>query len=143
MTVMPSGGSITGAMCRNHPDASAVDRCAGCAEPFCPNCLVEMNGQKYCGACKVMAAQAQPLMYEGGAAIPSKEAKTALICAIVGIFIAALPLGIVAIAVGAKAKKMMAVNPRITGSGMATAGIIIGVIDILLGIFNIVARVNR
>jgi len=41
--------------CKAHPDVLAVDRCAGCAEPFCENCLVEIGCAKYCGSCKVMA----------------------------------------------------------------------------------------
>ena len=50
--------------CKNHPEATAVDRCVGCAEPFCANCLVELHGQKYCGSCKVMAVQTQPIIEE-------------------------------------------------------------------------------
>ena len=62
MTAMP--GAVSGAMCRNQPSVPAVDRCAGCAEPFCANCLVDMNGRKYCGSCKVMALQTpHPIMH--------------------------------------------------------------------------------
>ena len=71
--------------CKNHPDLQAVDRCIGCAEPFCGDCLVEIHGQKYCGSCKIMALKGQPLILEEPT-IPCKEANEALTYAIVGIF---------------------------------------------------------
>jgi uncharacterized RDD family membrane protein YckC len=40
-------------LCSNHVDeAEGVRRCARCAAPFCPDCLVELSGRPYCGACK-------------------------------------------------------------------------------------------
>ena len=51
------------AMCKNHPGVVATTRCAGCAEEFCSNCVVDVQGQNYCGACKVMGAAGQdPLL---------------------------------------------------------------------------------
>lgn len=70
--------------CKNHPGTAAVARCVGCSESFCANCLVDIHGQKYCGQCKVMAAQAAPVIE--GRALPCKEAGEALKYAIVGIF---------------------------------------------------------
>ncbi len=51
--------------CKNHPGVQAVGRCAGCSEAFCSNCLVEIQGQKYCGSCKVMAVKAPPVVEQG------------------------------------------------------------------------------
>ncbi len=62
--------------CKNHPSLAAVDRCVGCAEPFCHACLVEIHGEKYCTQCKVMAlpeklpAAAEQPMYAAGPASP-------------------------------------------------------------------------
>ncbi len=109
--------------CKNHPGTPAVARCAGCAETFCSNCLVPMGGQYYCGSCKVLAVQGQPMIEE--ATIPCKEAKEALIYAIVGLFCCAIVLGPIAIYKALQAKKMMAADPRLTGSGKATAAMII------------------
>jgi uncharacterized RDD family membrane protein YckC len=40
-------------LCRNHIDVDAgVRRCARCAIPFCPDCLVEISGRPYCLMCK-------------------------------------------------------------------------------------------
>jgi hypothetical protein len=63
--------------CKNHPEIPALDRCAGCAEPFCKDCLVDIQGQKYCGSCKVMALRGQSPVVEE-ASIPCKEANEAL-----------------------------------------------------------------
>lgn len=43
--------------CKNHPGTAAIDRCSGCAETFCFNCLVEIQGGKYCASCKWMLVQ--------------------------------------------------------------------------------------
>ncbi len=101
--------------CKNHPEVTAVDRCAGCAEPFCNDCLVEMNGQKYCGSCKVLALQGQPAVVEE-ATIPCKEANEALTYAIVGIFCCGIILEPLALIKASKARKMIAMNPRLQGS---------------------------
>src|SRR5205814_210484 len=109
------GPGGAGAACRNHPEYAAYDRCAGCAEPFCSNCLVEMQGRYYCGQCKVMALQGQPINY--GVSIPCKEADEALKNAIIGIFCFGVIVGPIAISKALQAKKMIALNPQLTGSG--------------------------
>jgi hypothetical protein len=125
--------------CKNHPNMPAIDRCAGCAEPFCPDCLVELQGQKYCGSCKVMAVQGQPIIEE--ATMPCKQAGEALTYAIIGIFCLGIILEPMAIAKALKAKKMMEANPRLTGSGKATAALIIGIVSLVLWVIGIIARI--
>ncbi|MEJ0090912.1 MAG: DUF4190 domain-containing protein [Limisphaerales bacterium] len=127
--------------CKNHPEVAAADRCAGCAEPFCPDCLVEIQGQKYCGSCKSMALRGSPIIAEE-ATIPCKEAGEALTYSIVGLFCFGIILGPIAISKALKAKKMMALNPRLTGSGKATAGLIIGIIALVLWVLSILVRVT-
>ncbi|HEX9045386.1 MAG TPA: hypothetical protein VF988_00045 [Verrucomicrobiae bacterium] len=127
--------------CKNHPDVTAVDRCAGCAEPFCGDCLVDIHGQKYCGACKTMALRGAGPVIAEEATIPCKEASEALTYAIIGLFCFGIILEPVAISKALKAKKMMELNPRLTGSGKVTAALIIAVIGLLLWILGLVARV--
>jgi hypothetical protein len=131
---------ITHMQCKNHPEVPAVDRCAGCAESFCANCLIEIQGQKYCASCKTMALRGTPPMVEE-ATIPCKEAGEALKYAIIGIFCFGIILEPVAISKALKAKKMMAMNPRLTGSGKATAGLIIGIVGLVLWVLGMIARV--
>ncbi len=129
--------------CKNHPTIAAVDRCSGCAEPFCPDCLVEIHGQKYCGSCKVMALQGQPAVLVEEATIPCKEASEALTYAIVGIFICGIILEPIALSKAAKAKKMIALNPRLSGSGKATAATVIGVVGLVLWVLGLLTRLAR
>ena len=126
--------------CKNHPGVQALDRCAGCAEPFCGDCLVDIQGQNYCGSCKVMAVQGQPMVEE--ATLPCKEADEALKYAIIGIFCFGIILEPIAIAKAAKARKMMALNPRLSGSGKATAALVIGIVALILWVLGIIARVG-
>ena len=124
--------------CKNHPSVAAVDRCAGCAEQFCADCLVEIQGQKYCAACKVMALKGPPVMVDEGT-INCPEANEALTYAIISLFCFGFILGPIAISKAGKAKKMIALNPRLAGAGKATAARIIGIIGLVLsGIFILV-----
>jgi hypothetical protein len=127
--------------CKNHPDVAAADRCAGCAEPFCSDCLVEIQGQKYCGACKSMALRGGAPQVAEEATIPCKEASDALTYSIVGIFCFGIILEPIAISKALKAKKMIQMNPRLTGSGKVTAALIIASVALLLWVLGIIARV--
>jgi len=124
--------------CRNHPDASAEGRCAGCAEPFCPNCLVDIRGQKYCGSCKVLAVRGQPLVEE--ATIPCATADEALKYALIGIVCFGIILEPIAISKAMKAKNEIAADPRLTGSGKANAALVIAIVALGLWVLGIIAR---
>ena len=127
--------------CKNHPDAAAEARCAGCQESFCSNCLVEMGGKQYCGSCKVMAVRGTPVVEE--ATLPCKEADEALKYALIGIVCFGIILEPMALSKASKAKKMMALNPRLTGAGKASAAQIIGVVALILWVLGIIARINQ
>lgn len=126
--------------CKNHPNVAAVDRCAGCAEPFCGDCLVEIQGQKYCAACKQMAMKGPPVLAEE-ATIPCKEANDALTYAIVGIFCFGIVLEPIALVKASKAKKMIEMNPELTGSGKVTAARIVASVALILWVLGMVARI--
>jgi hypothetical protein len=143
-------------LCRNHPETQAVDRCAGCMEPFCGNCLVTVRGRKYCAGCKVMAvaggagAPAFAGATAGGAVAaapvfeaatePCPEANEALKYAIIGIFCFGIILEPIAISKALKAKKMIAANPNLTGGGKATAALIIAIVGLVLWVLGLMAR---
>lgn len=127
--------------CRNHPAAPAADRCAGCMEPFCENCLVSIRGRKYCASCKVMALGNQTPVFESVTEV-CKEANEALKYAIIGLFCFGIILEPIAISKALKARKMMEANPNLTGSGRATAALIIAVIGLLLWVAGIFARIS-
>ena len=127
--------------CKNHPGVAGVARCAGCAETFCGDCLIEIQGQHYCGSCKVMTVQAQPAPAAFGD-IPCKEAKDALWYAIIGIFCFGIILEPIAIVKALKAKKLIADNPRLSGAGNATAALVIAIIVLCLTVIGVLARIS-
>ncbi|MBO5349149.1 MAG: DUF4190 domain-containing protein [Clostridia bacterium] len=54
-----------------------------------------------------------------------------LVCSLIGIFIAGVAMGVVAISLGVAAKKHIKIFQNEKGEGLATAGIVIGIIDIV------------
>lgn len=83
---------------------------------------------------------APPVVEE--ATIPCKEAKEALTYAIVGIFCFGIILEPIAISKALKARKMMQMNPQLTGSGKATAALIIGIVALVLWVLGMIARIS-
>ncbi len=135
--------------CRNHPEVAAADRCAGCMEPFCGNCLVTVRGRRYCGGCKVMALGGSAGVVAGAlpaapvfeaATEPCPEANEALKYALIGLLCFGIILEPIAINKALKARKMIAANPNLTGSGKATAALIIATIGLVLWVLGIMAR---
>jgi len=98
-----------------------------------------MHGQKYCGSCKVMALKGQPVVVEE-ATIPCKEANEALTYALIGIFCFGIILEPIALSKAAKARKMIALNPQLQGSGKVTAATIIASIALVLWVIGMITR---
>ena len=74
--------------------------------------------------------------------MPCKLAGEALTYAIVGLFCFGIILEPIAIIKANKAKKMMAANPALTGSGKATAALTIAIIGLVLWVLGIISRVS-
>ncbi|MBI3855056.1 MAG: RDD family protein [Planctomycetes bacterium] len=46
------------AACANHPDVlGGLNPCSNCEKSFCPDCLVELKGRRFCAACKLEAVR--------------------------------------------------------------------------------------
>lgn len=73
-------------------------------------------------------AGAQPEQRKSGKAIAS------LVCGIVGLVVAGIILGIIAVTLGLLAKREIAADPGLTGGGLATAGIVTGAIGFVLAV---------
>ena len=127
--------------CKNHPGVPATDRCAGCAETFCPNCLVVLGGQRYCASCKVLAVSGRTVVEQ--ATIPCAMADEALKYALIGIICFGVILGPMAISKAMKAKNEIAADPSLTGEGKANAALIIGILDLLFWALGLIARFAR
>ena len=109
-------------------------------------------GKKRCPHCKELVAEREQLcpfceqstspdgLYHG----PKENAPGAvasLVWAIVGLFFCGPILGAVAISNAKKAEGYIATSPRYGGEGMAKAGRILGIIDIVLWLLVIALRV--
>lgn len=128
--------------CKNHPDVAAVNRCAACAEAFCPNCLVEIQGQPYCASCKVLGVQGQPAAFVQPS-IPCKEANEALTYSLIGIICLGIILEPIAIIKALRAKRLIAENPQLSGAGKANAALIIGIVSLILWAVGVIARLSQ
>jgi hypothetical protein len=134
------------AQCRNHPNVPATGRCTGCAEEFCSNCLVDVRGQQYCSACKVMALEGKvpgaAMAAQERGQLPNKAAKEVLILSIVSIFCCGIILGPIAIFKAVQARAELNRDPQLGGSGMVTAALVIAIISTILNILGLALRVS-
>ena len=128
--------------CCNHGETPAVGHCAGCAEAFCGNCLLDLGGNLYCGSCKVLALNGRTPMLEKVMS-PCAEAGSAMSSAVVGFFILGHILQPVAIIKALEARKQIAADPRLTGWGKANAALALAVVGLILLGLNLIARSSR
>ena len=71
--------------------------------------------------------------------VEAPGAKASMICGIIGLFCFGIVLGPIALIMGLGAKSKIKQSPeKYTGDGMATAGIVLGIIGIAGGIINII-----
>ncbi len=75
----------------------------------------------------------------GGPAVTAGKATGALVCGIVGLLLCGVILGPVAIYLGMTAKReIQESGGRLKGSGMATAGIVLGIIALITFVLSII-----
>ncbi len=67
-------------------------------------------------------------------------AKQALMYAVIGLFCFGIVLGPMAVSKARSAKMILAGNPGMRGEGMATAALIIGIVDIAFWVVGLCAR---
>jgi hypothetical protein len=101
-----------------------------------------MGGTRYCGSCKVLAIQGLPAFVEE-ATIPCVEADEAFKYALIGIVCFGIIVGPVAISKALKAKKKIALNPRLMGEGKATAALILGIAVLVLWVLRLISGMSK
>jgi hypothetical protein len=101
---------------------------------------VEVQGQKYCGSCKIMAVKRPPVMEEGDT--PCENAGKALTYSIIGIFCFGVVFGPLAVAKALEARKEIRADPRLSGLAKANIGLLLGITVFALWLLNIIARVK-
>lgn len=76
---------------------------------------------------------------EGGGERSSGKATASLVVAILGLIVAGVVLGLVAIVLGVLARRDIAREPGLGGGGRATAGIVLGAIGFVLAVVILAA----
>jgi hypothetical protein len=115
----------------DYPGVARRPRRAGLAADgaACIHCARQITfGMPFCPYCR--QAQTPDGVY-AGPTVNAPGAVASLVCGILGFFICGLILGIIAITKAQEAKRAIAADPRYTGAGMATAGMVLGIIDLV------------
>ncbi len=71
------------------------------------------------------------------------DAKQALILGIVSLFCCGIVLGPVAIMKANNARQAIAMDPTLRGGGMATAGMVLGIVSLVLNLLGLAAQFLR
>ena len=94
----------------------------------CPHCGKTIRSKApLCPHCKQVPTPDG--VYRG----PTQNAPGAvasMVLGLVGLFVCGLILGIIAIVKSSEARKAIASNPRYVGGGYATAGLVMGIVDL-------------
>lgn len=107
----------------------------------CPNCRSAiMVGAQICPACRAITS---PDGIYHGPKINAPGATQALVYGLIGLVFCGVILGPVAISKASAAKRAMASDPTLGGEGMATAGTVLGIIDLVLFVIYVMIRVSN
>jgi hypothetical protein len=99
-------------------------------------------GLMYCNQCRALLPIGAPMcancqaftspdnMYHGPR-MNAPGAVASLVCGIIGLLICGIVFGPIAIAQSSQAKRAIAADPTLGGGGMATAGLILGILDLV------------
>jgi hypothetical protein len=99
-----------------------------------------MVGAQICPACRAITS---PDGIYHGPKINAPGATQALVYGLIGLVFCGVILGPVAISKASAAKRAMASDPTLGGEGMATAGTVLGIIDLVLFVIYVMIRVSN
>ena len=112
---------------------------------ICPKCGCRVQpGDQFCNTCgSKIEAPIVNNMVNNQQNIPAtgKTVGTAiasLVCGLAGLLIFGLPLGIVAISLGTASLNHLKNFPQDKGKGLAIAGLVIGIVDVVLIILSVI-----
>lgn len=143
------------AECVNAPlrrlDAPVAGAGAGPAVPYvqalppglvaCPSCRVPFAiGSPICPACRMITS---PDGIYHGPKTNAPGAVQALVYGLVGLVFCGVILGPVALSKASSAKAAMAADPTLGGEGLATAGTVLGIVDLVLFVVYLMIRVSH
>lgn len=106
----------------------------------CPSCKATLPiGTQICAVCRTITT---PDGLYHGPLTTAKAATKALTFGILGLFICGVIFGPLAISNANAAKREIASDPTVGGGGLATAGLVLGIIDLVAWVIIILARVG-
>lgn len=106
--------------------------CPGCRSPA-------LAGSMICPLCRAILS---PDGIYHGPKMTAPDAKTALICGIVGLLFCGVVLGPLAISKASAAKQAIAKDPTLSGEGLATAGMVLGILDLVFFVIVLALRMS-
>jgi hypothetical protein len=125
------------------PRAAVISHAQGLGSGYmpCPRCGVEIIvGSPICPACKAITS---PDGLYHGIKTNAPGAVRSLVYGLIGLVFCGIILGPYAIAKASSAKQAMAKDPTLGGAGLATAGTVLGVVDIVLFLLYFAVRMSR
>jgi Domain of unknown function (DUF4190)/Prokaryotic RING finger family 1 len=106
----------------------------------CPRCGSEIGlGVPLCPVCRAITS---PDGLYHGPLVNAPGAVASLVYAIIGLFVCGVILGPVAISKSNAARQAMRTDPTLGGGGLATAGMVIGVLDIVAFVVIMLIKVG-
>jgi len=107
----------------------------------CPSCRVPFAvGTSICPACRTITS---PDGIYHGPKTNAPGAVAALIYGIIGLFLCGVVLGPLALSKARAARNAMASNPTLGGEGLATAGTVLGIVDLVLWALIMLTRASQ
>jgi hypothetical protein len=106
----------------------------------CPSCRSAIIlGAQICPVCRAITS---PDGLYHGPKINAPGAVASLVCGIIGLVFCQIVLGPIAIVQANKAKSAIASDPTLGGEGMATAGLVMGIVDLVFFVIVVIFQLG-
>jgi hypothetical protein len=106
----------------------------------CPSCRsVIAMGAQVCPMCRAITS---PDGLYHGPKVNAPGAVSSLVCGIIGLVFCQIILGPVAIIQANSAKRAMAADPTLGGEGLATAGMVMGIVDLVVFVLAVLVKLG-
>jgi hypothetical protein len=106
----------------------------------CPKCGYTITfGTELCPMCRAITS---PDGIYRGPRFNAPGAVSSMVMGIIGLFFCGVVLGPLAISNSSKARRAIAMDPTLTGGGMATAGMVLGIIDLVFFLIFVMIRLS-